>query len=375
VSSRGKKKNLFKYNLTKRKPRRFLRNLSGKIYNKTRELLWGIFYIGDYQSCGFYRSIFPMLQINLNLNHPKYKINIMEANRIIRDPNLYRFTNFIQIQRWDSIQHIDGMNYFLKMKINNPKLKIIYDIDDDIYSLPDYNYFKLNGFEKRIRIMEEIMKYSDRIFVSTPKLKDVYKHLNKNILVVDNYLPKWLWGEPEFCKTDFKEKKKVMRILWAGSGTHFSEKNLGDLKNICKLVNKTKNKYFWIFMGAIPPGISSPNIFFIPWKTMLELPLTYKSIQADVAVAPLELNAFNKSKSNIKAKEYTAAGFPGIYSNIEPYKNLSNTFSCFEEFEDLLNSFYNSYEKRFNSWKKDYKILEKEMFIEDNIAKRIDSYV
>jgi hypothetical protein len=52
----------------------------------------------------------------------------------------------------------------------------------------------------------------------------------------------------------------------------------------------------------------------------------------DIGIAPLYDHEFNKSKSNLKAMEYTASGIPGVYTNTEPYKNLKNICSTDEEF-------------------------------------------
>ena len=45
-------------------------------------------------------------------------------------------------------------------------------------------------------------------------------------------------------------------------------------------------------------------------------------IQADIAIAPLCDNSFNRSKSAIKFFEYTAMGIPSVYAGLPPYSSI-----------------------------------------------------
>ncbi|MBF6986684.1 glycosyltransferase [Cupriavidus sp. IK-TO18] len=47
----------------------------------------------------------------------------------------------------------------------------------------------------------------------------------------------------------------------------------------------------------------------------------FRSRQWAVALAPLADTEFNRSKTNNKYREYAAAGFPGVYSDVETYRN------------------------------------------------------
>lgn len=303
-------------------------------------------------------------------DHPRYKLDVMTGHRTIRDPNFYRFTNLVQVQRWDSPHHIYSYNYFLNMKKKNPGMQIVYEMDDDIYSFPDYNYFKMGNYGARIKLIEELISHSDMLVVSTKRLQKIYRLVNPNVHIIPNHIPKWIWGEAEWVG-----EHDGFNVLWSGSGTHFNDENTGDMEYLGRLIKKTKGKYNWIFMGAIPRQYrSESNVSFIPWKNMLELPLVYKSIRADVAIAPLQVNDFNKSKSWIKALEYIGAGFPGLYQDIEPYERCTKKFSTMEELEGMLEAMYDDPAVRYNAWMRDYLGFENDIWLEDNIGKRIDLY-
>ncbi len=49
----------------------------------------------------------------------------------------------------------------------------------------------------------------------------------------------------------------------------------------------------------------------------------------DVALAPLNSSYFNKSKSNLKFLEHSALGIPGVYSDIEPYREVQDGVTGF----------------------------------------------
>jgi hypothetical protein len=52
-----------------------------------------------------------------------------------------------------------------------------------------------------------------------------------------------------------------------------------------------------------------------------EYPRKLASLNLDLALAPLEENAFNECKSNLRLLEYGACGFPVIATDIVCYQN------------------------------------------------------
>jgi len=374
MSSRGTKKKHQKESKILLKPCKdlFIDRFGEQLALKNRVMSWWIWYHGDRAGCGYYRCIFPAEAIHYWQNHPKCKIDIMHPHRILYDSNIFKYTDLVQVQRWSSPHHINGINFMLGVKESKP-MAIVYDLDDDIYSLPDYNYFKGGGEEQRIPIMEQIIRNVDLLVVSTTNLVDVYKHLTDQIVVIPNYLPKWMWGVPRYSGPHLDNKE--MNILWSGSGTHFSEDNSGDFGKLMDVITKNKDRYRWIFFGAIPKSLKSlSNVFFIPWRSMLELPDIYKSLNVDIAIAPLQDNVFNRSKSHLKVLEYLAAGFPGLYSDVEPYKRCSKRFQSIQELDKLLDFYYNKKDERMNLYLEDLSTFGSELWIEENISTRINIY-
>ncbi len=54
-------------------------------------------------------------------------------------------------------------------------------------------------------------------------------------------------------------------------------------------------------------------------------PSKLASLDLDLAVAPLEINAFNKAKSNLRLLEYGILGWPVIATDIFPYQDAPVT--------------------------------------------------
>lgn len=55
----------------------------------------------------------------------------------------------------------------------------------------------------------------------------------------------------------------------------------------------------------------------MPFQTY---PAKMAALNLDLAIAPLEINAFNESKSNLRLLEYGVMGWPVICSDIFPYQ-------------------------------------------------------
>lgn len=380
MASRGKKKKTRKQSeVTKQFQKllptgRLFENEMLAVEDSNRTLSYQVWYASDIQGCGYYRCYFPAIASHHWGKHPKYSLNICHPHRIVYDENFMKYTDLVMLQRWDSLHHIRGFNFMTQCKSRGAKFRIVYDIDDDIYSLPDFNYFKKQGFGKQLKMIEDIMSHCAAIIVSTQQLKDIFQYkVDRPCYIVPNYLPRFLWGEAKWVGPNDDKK---MNILWAGSGTHFSDDNKGDFEKLGDLIKRSRDKYRWIFFGAIPKDWKGePNVSFIPWRNMWELPMVYKSIKADIAIAPLKDHFFNYSKSDIKAKEYIAAGIPGLYADMEPYKKLSCKFNSIEEVEKLLSFYYNNIDERKKLYEKDLETYKNDLWLEEKINDRINLFI
>jgi hypothetical protein len=93
-------------------------------------------------------------------------------------------------------------------------------------------------------------------------------------------------------------------------------------------------------MGGLPQELTSEvkegKVTYLNWVNILQYPSYLKSLSVDIGIAPLEINDFNKAKSNLKMLEYSVCGLPAVYTNIEPYKFAKNKADTEEYFIHLI---------------------------------------
>ena len=324
-------------------------------------------YLADYAGCGYIRCIFPsMLLSQYNHDgriqfHPSYNI------QFINDPEFYKNLFFTIFQRSATPDQLKMIKYFRQKFRNSTKTPMIYEIDDLLTEIPEWN-FAHEYYNQHSSTAIEIMKQMDGMIVSTNKLKEIYSQYNHKIEVIPNHLVKGFWGHVDFYPEEMITGKP--RILWAGSGNHFSQKDGvvgGDMgSKLLEFIKKTTNIYDWVFIGGVPKELENENIIKHEWQNIFNYPKFLKSLDIGLAIAPLEQNLFNECKSNIKALEYTAAGIPAIYTDIEPYKNLTMTAKTDDEMISMIEDVVQDDFKKSEIWNKDFNILKGQMFWEDN---------
>lgn len=103
-----------------------------------------------------------------------------------------------------------------------------------------------------------------------------------------------------------------MRVGWAGGVSH-----TGDLAEIRSVVQDLQDEVEWVFMGMKPDGVSCE---YHPGVTIDQYPEELAKLDLDLAVVPLEVNQFNRCKSNLRLLELGACGVPAIATDIDPYR-------------------------------------------------------
>jgi hypothetical protein len=110
-------------------------------------------------------------------------------------------------------------------------------------------------------------------------------------------------------------------VGWAGAQQH-----LGDLELIYPVVEALAEEVDWIFMGMCPdplrPFVREFHDFVRDFEAY---PAALAKLDLDLAIAPLELNAFNEAKSNLRLLEYGFMGWPVICTDIFPYQDAPVT--------------------------------------------------
>ena len=340
-------------------------------------------YIGDYQGCGYIRVLIPSILIN-QTRFDGYKVRSSYHDHFINDMGFYNKLSFVQFQRAYTDQHYKLIHHFNVNVSKMTKTPILYEIDDMLIGIPEWNYAS-DFYRKHEDNVKKILGIVRGVTCSTDKLKSIYSEYNNNITVIPNHLAKFLWGNIE--RKEQRDGKP--RILYAGSQNHFCTEKLkkqgksgGDFgPELIDFIRKTTDKYQWVFVGGNPMElddlIDSGKIEYHGWQSILSLPQFLKSLNVDIGLAPLMKNTFNEGKSNIKALEYAALGIPGIYTNIEPYKDMMFTCDTDIDMIDSIESVATDIDMRNRVYEHDYDVVKEQLFWEDhdNIKKYINSYL
>ncbi|WP_018150480.1 glycosyltransferase [Leeia oryzae] len=196
-----------------------------------------------------------------------------------------------------------------------PSVFRIQMLDDLLTEIPDASSFKRH-FQKNWRDakarLRKSLKFCDRLIVSTEPLRTFAEDMIDDIIVVPNMLERSVWGD----LVSKRRAGKKPRVGWVGAQQH-----AGDLALMTDVVKATGHEVDWVFQGMCPddirPYVAEVNT---EWLTYDKYPQGIAALNLDLAIAPLEINAFNEAKSNLRLLEYGALGWPVICTDIYPYQ-------------------------------------------------------
>lgn len=311
------------------------------------------------------------------------RANIIDINTTIGDIAFWdRNFDAIRMQREFSNEEVKYYTHLSRLiHERGYKTKMIWEIDDIVIDkyMPDFNQSKGFFIQPHIQDnMKRIVDMCSHVTVVSDYMKYLYEPFfgGKEIRVLENYSHKgWFDGLYDYEKRmrKYEENKDRPRILLAGGGTHFqvgstSPFEQGDYSHIINTVIKTRKDFKWCFMGHMPaqlePFVDNGDIEFIKWANLVEYPVRMEEINAQVLLAPLELNDFNLAKSNIKERESYYLGRPCVVQDMEPYKNAFHRFRTGDEAIDQIKSITKD-AQTYGDWCKKYRERSNGVWMED----------
>ncbi len=197
---------------------------------------------------------------------------------------------------------------------------VVMDLDDNLLALPPDHPDRLAGdFADSLPALIHALLSADALTVTTPELQQELLPFNKNVLVLPNNLDGDLW---QFRQPVLRPADAQVRLLFMGTPTHAP-----DLTGIAEALRNTARRYGsrvrFIFFGAkAPEGLADlAQVDYQPVRSYdyRQFQQEFLRIEADIALAPLQDNLFNRCKSAIKYLEYSALGLPGVYAALPPY--------------------------------------------------------
>ncbi len=194
---------------------------------------------------------------------------------------------------------------------------VVWDNDDDITAIPRSNplYRKFGGPKARqvaakVRRMTQL---ADVVTTPSATLAEGYRKMGaRDVRVLENFLP----GE-------FRKVKPVkhdgVAVVWVAALEHQADYQELRLRETFERLLEV-HPDLHLFTVGLGLGLSSDRYEQIKHVPFLELARTIA--RADIGIAPLGQSAWNESRSNVKLKEYGAAGLPWLASPVGPYRGL-----------------------------------------------------
>ena len=304
--------------------------------------------------CAYYRAIMPFEKLQ-ELCHDRVEVRMDKNPLGLKEddgtwlPN-WEFENL----KWADIVVVSNISNFggqytvrIIGKAKEFGKFVHFDTDDLLTDLYDDHRLKKVYEEKGLsQLTMHMYKSSDLVTVTQRKFADRVKpYVTKALAVIKNSIDYNLpcWNIPR------KPDDKIVRIGWAGGIHH--DPDVREFSVVTHLVNQKvgSENVWWDFYGH-PPNVEKDDWQIDVWKGYKKHlvgamkgrrnwsihnalpPNAYGGMFAnmDIAIAPLQDNAFNDSKSEIKLAECGRFAVPLVASNVgcydETIKNWENGY-------------------------------------------------
>jgi glycosyltransferase involved in cell wall biosynthesis len=300
--------------------------------------------------CSYYRIIAPIKKLEelypdrVEVRWNKNPLGIDEKTGAWQEGWTFEDMKWADIVFTQNLSNFGG-NYTARIigKAKEFGKVVHYDTDDLLTNIYEghrlYGVYKEKGLEE---ITKFIYSHSDLVTVTQRKFAErvaPYCNPNYTLAVVKNTIDYNLpcWNMPTVDKP--KKRKNLCRFGWVGGIHH--EQDLRYFTGVPHFVNQKvgRENCRWDFYGHPPPGTDPKDWQFDVWKRYKEIilkgfkggknwdihyaqtPDRYGQMftNMDVALAPLEMNNFNDSKSEIKVAECGRYKIPLVASNVGAY--------------------------------------------------------
>ena len=206
------------------------------------------------------------------------------------------------------------------------KYKLVVDTDDLITDIPAYNMASqlFHNATGMVRISLGEYAAADTMTVSTEFLrKETLRH-NPNTVLIPNYVDSESMGGIRWRDKEDRHKDDI-RLYWGGGGGHYDDLLLVS-KPILALFHEYP-KLKLIFGNFVPHWAAMlpiNRVFLHKVVPYYDYPKLVAWLCADIGIAPLVDNPFNRAKSHVKYLDYYIAHVPGVYQNIDAYTEMDS---------------------------------------------------
>lgn len=242
---------------------------------------------------------------------------------------------------------------------------------DDYFRVEKNSPFKLvHKITEAPEMIQATLKIADMVTTTTPYLASKFGKLNKNVVVLPNYMDMDYWdGE--------NRPSDTVTLFWAGSMTHVNDfkeavwaikRILDEYKNV-KLLTMGDPRIGSMFKGYnVEASVGIPLEFYAK---------KLHGSRFDIGLAPLRSTLFNRCKSNIKPLEYGICKVPSIASDVEPYRYFDGKVLIAKTKEDWythMKKLIDDAPYRVKMGEEMYKYVKENFDLSKNVDKFIEAY-
>ncbi len=255
-----------------------------------------------------YRSMAPMLAL-------------AERGHEICELRLDKRDEWHAVLQWCELLHIhrvcDGGAVELARAAKAVGATVVWDDDDDVTSAPPGTlaHSHVGGLRgaSRLAARRRLFQSVDLVTTPSPALADVFRKGGApDVLVIENYVVE--------AFLPARARRADVTVGWVAAAEHRLDV---DRIPIAGALARLLDGHPHVNVAAIGIGLGLQGDRYVhePWVPLAQLLQRVTSF--DIGIAPLSPEiAINHSRSNIKLKEYAAAGVPWLASPIGPYAGL-----------------------------------------------------
>jgi glycosyltransferase involved in cell wall biosynthesis len=204
----------------------------------------------------------------------------------------------------------------LATALKDAGVAVIFDNDDDMTRVPKGSpaYTEMKAARAEVaRELGEMLRLSNLVTTTCNELALRLRRLGAgDVRVVENYV------DPTFLR-ERRERGEGVTIGWVAGAEHRGDLRDLRLRRTLEQLLEEQPHVSLVSVG-VDVGVRSERYTHRPFVPFAELPDAIS--QFDLALAPIADVSFNRVRSNVKVKEYAAAGVPWLASPIGPYKDL-----------------------------------------------------
>lgn len=260
-------------------------------------------------SNGWYRALLPMLEAERRGHRVAWDMrqSLEAGQRGEPRYDLFHIHQFIS----------DG-DLAMIGRLRDRGVAVVWDTDDDIMGTPRFSptYKEIGGrrkLKRRFALAAEIARTAHLVTTSSSVLADTYREAGAaNVAVVENRLRPGDVGKP-------RRRARGVTIGLAAAMEHETDLRALRLAETLRALVERNPRVRLVTIG-IHLGFDHPRYTYRPWVPIERLIETESDF--DVGLAPLVDTPFNRARSNVKLKEYAAAGAAWLASPIGPYAGM-----------------------------------------------------